>query len=98
MTGAFEDFYRIHKMVRVMVMGANTRAVFDFMGTGPQVLGNHKALPAVTYYFYSAAIYSLRSLHIPRRQAGMAFTVLRDLESYPLRMRSGKITKADGRL
>ena len=34
-------------------------AVFDFTGTGPQVLGNHNAPPAVTY---SAVIYSLRSL------------------------------------
>eukprot|EP00978_Attheya_sp_CCMP212_P037786 scaffold181389_cov64-Attheya_sp.AAC.1 len=70
MTGAFEDFYRIHKMVR----GANMRDVFDFTGTGPQVLGNHKALPAVTY-FYSAVIYSLWSFHIQPCQAGMAFTV-----------------------
>jgi len=34
-------------------------AVFDFSGTGPQVLANHNAPPAVTY---SAVIYSLRSL------------------------------------
>mmetsp|Transcript_17055 Transcript_17055/g.24175 ORF Transcript_17055/g.24175 Transcript_17055/m.24175 type:complete len:272 (-) Transcript_17055:206-1021(-) len=34
-------------------------AVFDFSGTGPQVLGNVNAPPAVTY---SAVIYSLRSL------------------------------------
>jgi 5-oxoprolinase (ATP-hydrolysing) len=34
-------------------------AVFDFTGTGPQVLANHNAPPAVTY---SAVIYSLRSL------------------------------------
>ena len=36
---------------------------------------SHKALLAVTY-FYSAVIYSLRSLYIPRRQAEMAFTVV----------------------
>jgi hypothetical protein len=65
-----------------MARGANMRAVFDFMGTGPQVLGNHKALPAVTY-FYSDVIYSLRSLHIiPRRQAGMAFTVVGHFVSF----------------
>jgi len=34
-------------------------ATFDFTGTGPQVLGNHNAPPAVTY---SAVIYSLRCL------------------------------------
>ena len=34
-------------------------ATFDFTGTGPQVLANHNAPPAVTY---SAVIYSLRSL------------------------------------
>jgi len=34
-------------------------ALFDFTGTGPQVLGNHNAPPAVTY---SATIYALRSL------------------------------------
>ena len=37
----------------------NGDALFDFTGTGPQVLGNHNAPPAVTY---SAVIYSLRSL------------------------------------
>eukprot|EP00978_Attheya_sp_CCMP212_P025285 scaffold80965_cov43-Attheya_sp.AAC.1 len=72
------------------------------MGTGPQVLGNHKALPAVTY-FYSAVIYSLRSLHIPLHQAGMAFTVQvppsnlkrmfdAQLKSKSLSLQKGKIT------
>jgi len=39
-------------------------AVFDFTGTGEQVLGNHNAPPAVTY---SATIYALRCLmdHVP---------------------------------
>jgi len=47
-------------------------AVFDFTGTGPQVLGNHNAPPAVTY---SAVIYSLRSLvgqAIPLNQGCLA--------------------------
>lgn len=47
-------------------------AVFDFTGTGPQVLGNHNAPPAVTY---SAVIYSLRSLvgqEIPLNQGCLA--------------------------
>ncbi len=47
-------------------------AVFDFAGTGPQVLGNHNAPPAVTY---SAVIYSLRSLigeEIPLNQGCLA--------------------------
>eukprot|EP00978_Attheya_sp_CCMP212_P003417 scaffold7033_cov40-Attheya_sp.AAC.1 len=47
-------------------------AVFDFTGTGPQVLGNHNAPPAVTY---SAVIYSLRSLvgqDIPLNQGCLA--------------------------
>jgi len=47
-------------------------ALFDFTGTGPQVLGNHNAPPAVTY---SAAIYSLRSLvkqDIPLNQGCLA--------------------------
>lgn len=47
-------------------------AVFDFSGTGPQVLGNHNAPPAVTY---SAVIYSLRSLvaqTIPLNQGCLA--------------------------
>jgi 5-oxoprolinase (ATP-hydrolysing) len=47
-------------------------AVFDFTGTGPQVLGNHNAPPAVTY---SAVIYSLRSLvaqTIPLNQGCLA--------------------------
>jgi 5-oxoprolinase (ATP-hydrolysing) len=47
-------------------------AVFDFTGTGPQVLGNHNAPPAVTY---SAVIYSLRSLvaqSIPLNQGCLA--------------------------
>lgn len=34
-------------------------AIFDFTGTGPQIMGNVNAPPAVTY---SAVIYSLRSL------------------------------------
>ncbi|KAL7518334.1 hypothetical protein ACHAWX_003175 [Stephanocyclus meneghinianus] len=38
---------------------ATGSACFDFNGTGPQVLGNINAPPAVTY---SAVIYSLRSL------------------------------------
>jgi len=45
---------------------------FDFTGTGPQVLGNHNAPPAVTY---SAVIYSLRSLvgeDIPLNQGCLA--------------------------
>ena len=37
----------------------NGNACFDFEGTGPQILGNLNAPPAVTY---SAVIYSLRSL------------------------------------
>jgi len=47
-------------------------AVFDFTGTGPQVLANHNAPPAVTY---SAVIYSLRSLvaqNIPLNQGCLA--------------------------
>lgn len=47
-------------------------AVFDFTGTGPQVLANHNAPPAVTY---SAVIYSLRSLvaqTIPLNQGCLA--------------------------
>jgi 5-oxoprolinase (ATP-hydrolysing) len=47
-------------------------AVFDFTGTGPQVLGNHNAPPAVTY---SAVIYSLRSMvaqTIPLNQGCLA--------------------------
>merc|ERR1712176_1212303 len=47
-------------------------ALFDFTGTGPQVLGNHNAPPAVTY---SAVIYSLRSLvadDIPLNQGCLA--------------------------
>lgn len=47
-------------------------AVFDFTGTGPQVLGNHNAPPAVTY---SAVIYSLRSMvgqDIPLNQGCLA--------------------------
>ncbi len=47
-------------------------ATFDFSGTGPQVLGNHNAPPAVTY---SAVIYSLRSLvgqDIPLNQGCLA--------------------------
>ena len=47
-------------------------ALFDFTGTGPQVLGNHNAPPAVTY---SAVIYSLRSLcaqKIPLNQGCLA--------------------------
>jgi 5-oxoprolinase (ATP-hydrolysing) len=47
-------------------------AIFDFTGTGPQVLGNHNAPPAVTY---SAVIYSLRSLvneDIPLNQGCLA--------------------------
>jgi 5-oxoprolinase (ATP-hydrolysing) len=47
-------------------------AMFDFTGTGPQVLANHNAPPAVTY---SAVIYSLRSLvnqDIPLNQGCLA--------------------------
>jgi 5-oxoprolinase (ATP-hydrolysing) len=47
-------------------------AFFDFAGTGPQVIGNHNAPPAVTY---SAVIYSLRSLvaqDIPLNQGCLA--------------------------
>jgi 5-oxoprolinase (ATP-hydrolysing) len=47
-------------------------AKFDFTGTGPQVLANHNAPPAVTY---SAVIYSLRSLvaeSIPLNQGCLA--------------------------
>ena len=47
-------------------------ANFDFTGTGPQVLGNHNAPPAVTY---SAVIYCLRSLvgqDIPLNQGCLA--------------------------
>jgi 5-oxoprolinase (ATP-hydrolysing) len=47
-------------------------ATFDFTGTGPQVLGNFNAPPAVTY---SAVIYSLRSLvgqDIPLNQGCLA--------------------------
>lgn len=47
-------------------------ALFDFTGTGPQVLGNHNAPPAVTY---SAVIYCLRSLigeEIPLNQGCLA--------------------------
>jgi 5-oxoprolinase (ATP-hydrolysing) len=47
-------------------------AKFDFTGTGPQVMGNHNAPPAVTY---SAVIYSLRSLvakDIPLNQGCLA--------------------------
>lgn len=47
-------------------------ALFDFTGTGPQVLGNHNAPPAVAY---SAVIYSLRSLcaeNIPLNQGCLA--------------------------
>lgn len=47
-------------------------ALLDFTGTGPQVLANHNAPPAVTY---SAVIYSLRSLvkqDIPLNQGCLA--------------------------
>ena len=47
-------------------------AHFDFTGTGPQVLSNHNAPPAVAY---SAVIYSLRSLvglDIPLNQVSLA--------------------------
>jgi len=47
-------------------------ACFDFEGTGPQILGNLNAPPAVTY---SAVIYSLRSLvgqDIPLNQGCLA--------------------------
>ena len=47
-------------------------ALFDFTGTGPQVLANHNAPPAVAY---SAVIYSLRSLcdqSIPLNQGCLA--------------------------
>ncbi|GKY94529.1 hypothetical protein MPSEU_000418600 [Mayamaea pseudoterrestris] len=51
---------------------SNGSARFDFTGTGPQVLANHNAPPAVTY---SAVIYSLRSLvaeDIPLNQGCLA--------------------------
>ena len=47
-------------------------AIFDFTGTGPQVLGNHNAPPAVTY---SAVIYAVRCLvaqDIPLNQGCLA--------------------------
>ena len=47
-------------------------ATFDFTGTGPQVLSNHNAPPAVTY---SAVIYALRCLvaqDIPLNQGCLA--------------------------
>lgn len=47
-------------------------AKFDFTGTGPQVMANHNAPPAVTY---SAVIYSLRCLvakEIPLNQGCLA--------------------------
>ena len=56
--------------------GANMRGCIWLHGNWTSgALGNHKALLAVTY-FYSAVIYSLRSLYIPRRQGEMAFTVV----------------------
>ncbi|KAL9190728.1 hypothetical protein ACHAXT_000434 [Thalassiosira profunda] len=51
---------------------ASGNACFDFEGTGPQMLGNLNAPPAVTY---SAVIYSLRSLvgqDIPLNQGCLA--------------------------
>ena len=56
----------------IEINGETGDAVFDFTGTGPQVLGNHNAPPAVTY---SAVIYSLRSLvaqTIPLNQGCLA--------------------------
>lgn len=47
-------------------------ATFDFTGTGPQMLGNQNAPPAITY---SAVIYALRSLvgrDIPLNQGCLA--------------------------
>ena len=58
--------------LNIMIDEETGSAVFDFTGTGPQVLGNHNAPPAVTY---SAVIYSLRSLvaeDIPLNQGCLA--------------------------
>jgi 5-oxoprolinase (ATP-hydrolysing) len=58
--------------LRIDIDESTGDAVFDFTGTGPQVLGNHNAPPAVTY---SAVIYSLRSLvgqAIPLNQGCLA--------------------------
>jgi len=58
--------------LNIKIDEATGDAVFDFTGTGPQVLGNHNAPPAVTY---SAVIYSLRSLvadDIPLNQGCLA--------------------------
>ncbi|GMH95010.1 hypothetical protein TrST_g1542 [Triparma strigata] len=58
--------------LRVDIDGDSGDAVFDFTGTGPQVLGNHNAPPSVTY---SAVIYSLRCLvgsDIPLNQGCLA--------------------------
>jgi len=45
--------------LRITISPDSGNALFDFTGTGPQVLANHNAPPAVTY---SAVIYALRSL------------------------------------
>ena len=58
--------------LRIAINGDNGDALFDFEGTGPQVLGNTNAPPAVTY---SAVIYCLRCLvgtDIPLNQGCLA--------------------------
>ncbi|GMH58093.1 hypothetical protein TL16_g02533 [Triparma laevis f. inornata] len=58
--------------LQVKIDGQTGDATFDFTGTGPQVLGNHNAPPAVTY---SAVIYSLRCMvgsDIPLNQGCLA--------------------------
>jgi 5-oxoprolinase (ATP-hydrolysing) len=58
--------------LRIRINEKTGDALFDFSGTGPQVLGNHNAPPAVTY---SAVIYCLRSLigeEIPLNQGCLA--------------------------
>lgn len=65
-----DDGSRIELTVRIDQSDGS--ATFDFTGTGPQVLGNHNAPPAVTY---SAVIYSLRCLvaqDIPLNQGCLA--------------------------
>ena len=56
----------------ISIEPATGSALFDFTGTGPQVLANHNAPPAVTY---SAVIYALRCLvnqDIPLNQGCLA--------------------------
>jgi len=58
--------------LKITIDSTTGSATFDFTGTGPQVLSNHNAPPAVTY---SAVIYSLRSLvgqDIPLNQGCLA--------------------------